>query len=167
MCEQVGRELGVRYVLEGSVRKAATACGSLPAHRRRDRSHLWADRFDGTLEDVFELQDQVTASVVAAIEPNLLKAEIQRAHRKPTENSQAYDLLLRALPHFLPGAETLSQKRRTCCEGRSKSNLPTHRALPTCAVPVDNRVSGLDGSRQSGRCRDDRPGSGRLGFGPK
>jgi adenylate cyclase len=66
-------------------------------------AHLWADRFDGTLEDVFELQDQVTASVVAAIEPNLLEAEIQRAQRKPTENLQAYDLMLRALPHFSTG----------------------------------------------------------------
>ena len=55
-------------------------------------THLWADRFDGTLEDVFELQDRVTASVVAAIEPNLFDAEIVRAQRKPTGNLQAYDL---------------------------------------------------------------------------
>ena len=63
-------------------------------------THLWADRFEGTLENVFELQDQMTANVVAAIEPNLRAAEIQRAQRKPTDNLQAYDLLLRALPHF-------------------------------------------------------------------
>ena len=60
--------------------------------------HLWADRFEGTLEDVFELQDRVAGSVVAAIEPNLRTAEILRAQRKPTENLQAYDLLLRAFP---------------------------------------------------------------------
>ena len=98
---QVGRELGVRYVLEGSVRKAGSRVritGQLVD--AATGAHLWADRFDGTLEDVFDLQDQVTASVVAAIEPNLLKAEIQRAQRKPTENLQAYDLMLRALPHF-------------------------------------------------------------------
>ena len=102
---QVGRELGVRYVLEGSVRKAGSRVritGQLVD--TSSGAHLWADRFDGTLEDVFELQDQVTASVVAAIEPNLLKAEIQRAQRKPTENLQAYDLLLRALPHFSTGS---------------------------------------------------------------
>ena len=102
---QVGRELGVRYVLEGSVRKAGSRVritGQLVD--AATGAHLWADRFDGTLEDVFDLQDQVTASVVAAIEPNLLKAEIQRAQRKPTENLQAYDLLLRALPHFSTGS---------------------------------------------------------------
>jgi len=84
---QVGRELGVRYVLEGSVRKAGLRVritGQLVD--AATGAHLWADRFDRTLEDVFELQDQVTASVVAAIEPNLLKAEIQRAQRKPILN---------------------------------------------------------------------------------
>ena len=63
-------------------------------------AHLWADRFDGALEDMFDLQDRVTASVVGAIEPNLRTAEIERAQRKPTENLQAYDLMLRALPHI-------------------------------------------------------------------
>ena len=69
---QVGRELGVRYVLEGSVRKAGSRVritGQLVD--AATGAHLWADRFDGTLEDVFDLQDQVTASVVAAIQPNL------------------------------------------------------------------------------------------------
>ena len=98
---KVGRELGVRYVLEGSVRKAGSRVritGQLVD--AATGAHLWADRFDGSLEDVFELQDQVTASVVAAIEPNLRSAEIKRAQRKPVENLQAYDLMLRALPHF-------------------------------------------------------------------
>jgi adenylate cyclase len=99
-----GRELGVRYVLEGSVRKAGSRVritGQLV--EAATGTHLWADRFDGTLEDVFDLQDQVTASVVAAIQPNLLTAEIQRAQRKPPENLQAYDLMLRADPYFLNG----------------------------------------------------------------
>jgi hypothetical protein len=99
-----GRELGVRYVLEGSVRKAGSRVritGQLV--EAATGTHLWADRFDGTLEDVFDLQDQVTASVVAAIQPNLLTAEIQRAQRKPPENLQAYDLMLRAHPYFLNG----------------------------------------------------------------
>jgi adenylate cyclase len=95
---QVGRELGVRYVLEGSVRKAGSRVritGQLV--EAATGTHLWADRFDGALEDVFDLQDRMTASVVAAIEPTVRVAEIQRAKRKPAENLQAYDLLLRAL----------------------------------------------------------------------
>ena len=97
---QVGQDLGVRYVLEGSVRKAGLLVritGQLID--ATTGSHLWADRFDGSLQDVFELQDQVTASVVAVIEPNLLTAEIERARRKPVENLLAYDLMLRAVPH--------------------------------------------------------------------
>src|SRR5476651_611970 len=84
--KQVGRELGVRYVLEGSVRKAGTRVritGQLI-----DAStgvHLWADRFEGALEDIFNLQDQVTMSVMGAIAPQLEQAEIERAKRKPTD----------------------------------------------------------------------------------
>ena len=81
--KQVGRELGVRYVLEGSVRKAANRVritGQLID--AATGSHLWADRFDGALDDIFELQDQVTASVVGAIAPKLEQAEIERARRK-------------------------------------------------------------------------------------
>ncbi|MEO9189766.1 MAG: adenylate/guanylate cyclase domain-containing protein [Acetobacteraceae bacterium] len=98
---QVARELGVRYVLEGSVRKAAgrvRITGQLVD--ALTGAHIWANRFDGTLEDVFDLQDRVTASVVAAIEPKLRAAEIERAWRKPTENLQAYDLVLRAQAHL-------------------------------------------------------------------
>jgi adenylate cyclase len=97
---QVGRELGVRYVLEGSVRKAGNRVritGQLVD--ATTGAHLWADRFDGALEDIFELQDRVTASVVGAIQPTIVAAEIERAQRKPTESLQAYDLVLRALPH--------------------------------------------------------------------
>ena len=98
---QVGRELGVRYVLEGSVRKAGDRLrltGQLID--ATTGVHIWADRFESTLEDVFDLQDRMTGSVVAAIEPRLRMAEIERALRKPTENLQAYDLMLRALPNL-------------------------------------------------------------------
>ena len=81
---QVGRELGVRYVLEGSVRKAGgrvRITGQLIDSATG--AHLWADRFEGSLDDIFELQDQVTASVVGAIAPKLDEAEIERARRKP------------------------------------------------------------------------------------
>ena len=97
---QVGRDLGVRYVLEGSVRKAGDRVritGQLID--AATGAHLWADKFDGRLEDVFDLQDQITASVVGALEPTMRKAEIARARRKPAEHLGAYDLYLKALPH--------------------------------------------------------------------
>lgn len=118
---QVGRELGVRYVLEGSVRRAggkvriaAQLVSAVTAE------HLWAEHYDGLLEDVFDLQDQVTANVVGAIAPKIDFAEIERAKRKPTANLDAYDYLLRgtekfflmttrsldeALPHFYRAIE--------------------------------------------------------------
>ena len=99
--KQVGRELGVRYVLEGSVRKAANRVritGQLVD--TATGAHLWADRFDGGLGDIFDLQDQVTESVVGAIAPAVEKAEIERARRKPTESLDAYALYLRGLAAF-------------------------------------------------------------------
>ena len=98
---QAGRELGVRYVLEGSVRKATNRVritGQLIDVSTG--AHLWAERFDGDVEDVFELQDRVTASVVGAIAPKLEQAEIDRAKRKPTENMDAYDYFLRGVAKF-------------------------------------------------------------------
>jgi adenylate cyclase len=95
---QIGRELGVRYLLEGSVRKAGQRLritGQLV--ESETGSHLWADKFDSVLEDVFDLQDRVTVAVAGAIEPSIRQAEIGRANRKPTENLQAYDWLLRAI----------------------------------------------------------------------
>ena len=99
--KQVGRELGVRYVLEGSVRKAGgrvRITGQLI--EAAIGHHVWADHFDGSLEDVFELQDRVTESVVGAIEPSLALAEINRGRSKPTESLDAYDCYLRALLPF-------------------------------------------------------------------
>jgi TolB-like protein len=96
--KQVGAELGVRYVLEGSVRKTANRVritGQLID--ASNGAHLWADRFDGALGDIFDLQDQVTSSVVGAIAPKLEQAEIERAKRKPTESLDAYDYFLRGL----------------------------------------------------------------------
>jgi TolB-like protein/Tfp pilus assembly protein PilF len=95
--KQVALELGVRYVLEGSVRKSGNRIRI--AGQLIDAAsgvHLWADRYDGALEDVFELQDQVAASVVGAIGPSVTQAEIERAKRKPTSSLDAYDYYLRA-----------------------------------------------------------------------
>jgi TolB-like protein len=101
--KQVGRELGVRYVLEGSVRKAggrvritAQLIDALTG------THLWADRFDGSLEDVFELQDKVAVSVAGVIEPALQRAEMGRAAARPATDLSAYDLYLRGLAAYHP-----------------------------------------------------------------
>jgi adenylate cyclase len=96
--KQVGRELGVRYALEGSVRKSGDRVRI--TGQMIDAStgiHLWADRFDGALHDIFDLQDRVTAKVIGEIAPRLEQAEIERAKRKQTENLDAYDYFLRAL----------------------------------------------------------------------
>jgi TolB-like protein/class 3 adenylate cyclase/tetratricopeptide (TPR) repeat protein len=99
--KQVGRELGVRYILEGSVRKSGSKVrinGQLID--ASTGAHLWADRFDGGLDDVFDLQDQVTSSVVGAIAPKLEEAEIERARQKPTESLDAYDYFLRGMASY-------------------------------------------------------------------
>jgi adenylate cyclase len=99
----VGRELGVRYVLEGSVRKAGQRVritGQLID--AVTRTHIWADRFDGSLEDVFELQDRVAVSVAGVIEPALQAAEMRRSAARPTTDLTAYDLYLRALAALFP-----------------------------------------------------------------
>ncbi len=96
--KQVGRDLGVRYVLEGSVRKAGSRLRiTAQLIDASNGAHLWADRFGGTLEDIFDLQDQVAASVVGAITPRLEQAEIERAAHKPTESLDAYDYFLRGM----------------------------------------------------------------------
>ena len=99
---QVGRELGVRYVLEGSIQKAGNRVRiSGQLIEAASGRHVWADRFDSELADIFDLQDRITESVVGAIEPSLRRAEIERASAKRTEDLDAYDLYLRAMAnHF-------------------------------------------------------------------
>ena len=103
--QQVARELGVRYVLEGSVRKAAgrvrITCQLIDA---LTRAHLWANRFDGAIDDVFDLQDRITENVVGALAPTLHRAEIERSMRKATPNLDAYDYVLRAQPLVIANA---------------------------------------------------------------
>jgi TolB-like protein len=109
--KQVGRELGVRYVLEGSVRKLA--------HRVRitgqlidtaTGAHVWAERYDRTLDDVFALQDEIALSVVGAIEPSLRRAEVERVKRKRPDSLDAYDLVLQAQPDIYSGMPDRSAK---------------------------------------------------------
>jgi adenylate cyclase len=105
--KQVGRDLRVRYVLEGSLRKAGNRV-RLTAQLIEAASgrHVWAERYDRALDDIFAVQDEITLSVVGYIEPSLRQAEIERAKRKRPDNLDAYDLYLRALPYamvFMPG----------------------------------------------------------------
>jgi len=102
--KEVGRELGVRYVLEGSVRKTGNKVritGQLSD--ATTGMHLWAERFEGKLDDIFELQDQMADSVVGAIAPQLERAEIERARRKPTESLDAHDYYLRGMAKLHSG----------------------------------------------------------------
>ena len=117
---QTARELGVRYVLEGSVRKAGNRvriAGQLIDSTTG--AHIWVDRFDGTLDDIFELQDRVASGVVGAIEPRLRRAEAERAIRKPTASLDAYDLYWRAQ----------AQAYKRTCESLAESIRLARRAL--------------------------------------
>jgi adenylate cyclase len=110
--KQVGRELGVRYVLEGSVRKGRPARAHCRPADRRDHGHLWADRFDGSLEDVFDLQDKVAASVAGVIEPALQAVETARLADRPTNDLTAYDLYLRAYEMYFLSAQQIPEALR-------------------------------------------------------
>jgi TolB-like protein len=108
---QIGRELGARYVLEGSVRRAGgrVRVGAQLIDAATG-AHLWAERYDREFKDVFKLQDDITLSVVGAIEPNLREAEIERVKRKRPESLDAYDLVLRASPHVYAATPEESAK---------------------------------------------------------
>jgi TolB-like protein len=102
--QQVGRELGVRYVVEGSVRQSTNRVRiTAQLVDAATGTHLWAERFEETLDDIFELQDEVAIGIVGVIASQLERAEIERARRKPTGNLNAYDHYLRAMPHVHRG----------------------------------------------------------------
>ena len=99
--QQIGRELGVRYVVEGSVRKSGNRVRIVAQLIETENgTHIWADRFDGDLRDIFTLQDAITERIVAAVEFNVQAAEIKRTRAKPTDSLTAYDFYLRALPAY-------------------------------------------------------------------
>ena len=167
--KQVGRELGVRYVLEGSVRKDGNRvriAGQLVD--ASTATHLWADRFDGELTSVFDLQDQLTARVAGAIAPKLEEAEIARSGRKPTESLDAYDCYLRGMAAFY----------RHSREGNSDALAMFYKAIsldPGFAAAYSSaarcyaqRQSSWLGCRprpRSGRDGQARPAGGRTGQG--
>jgi len=166
--KQVGRELGVRYVLEGSVRKAG---GRVRITAQlidvETGAHLWADRFDGRLEDVFELQDQVAISAAGVVEPTLQAAEIRRSAQRPTKDLTAYDLYLRALPYWdshekdglAQAAEYLGQAIE-----RDPQYGPALALMAHCYVQLDNagwreinQRRGIDLARQALRSAPEDP----------
>ena len=110
--QQIGRELGVRYVVEGSVRKSGNRVRIVAQLIETESgAHIWADRYEGDLRDIFALQDEVTERIVSAVELNVQAAEIGRARAKPTDSLTAYDLYLRALPTYF--GQTEVDYRRT------------------------------------------------------
>jgi len=144
---RVGRELGVRYVLEGSVRKSGNRVritGQLI--EAETGNHVWADRYDGVLEDVFDLQDQITATIVGIIEPSVRRAEIERARRKRPDNLDAYELYLRALPHThsaMPDDVAIAMPFLERALELDPDYAPAHAALAICRE-VRCRGSGAD-----------------------
>ena len=150
--KQAGRELGVRYVLEGSVRKASSrvrvTAQLIEAETGR---HVWADRYDRTLEDVFALQDELTMSVVAAIEPSLRQAEIERVKRKRPDSLDAYDLVLQALPHVYPAMPDGAAKALTLLESaleKEPDYALAHGFAAWCHEIVFARGGGAEENRQ-------------------
>jgi adenylate cyclase len=169
--KQVGRELGVRYVLEGSVRKAGgrvritgqlidTATGT----------HLWADRFDGSLEDVFELQDKVASSVAGVIEPALQAAETARSAGRPTDDLTAYDLYLRAYAMVWSSVRQIPEALRLMDQAieRDPNYGPALAWAAVCRyrlllegrseAPEADRLKGADFARRALEVAGDDPG---------
>jgi tetratricopeptide (TPR) repeat protein len=169
--KQVGRELGVRYVLEGSVRKGGGRVRiTAQLIGAETGAHLWADRFDGSLEDVFELQDKVAISVAGVIEPALQAAEGRRSADRPTNDLTAYDLYLRALPNFSSFAKDRIREALDLLD-RAIARDPLYGpALALAAMcthqlhlngwvgsPDDTREQGVDYARRAVRAAIDDP----------
>jgi TolB-like protein len=160
----VGRELGVRYVLEGSVRKSANRVritGQLID--ASSGAHIWSDRFEGGLDDIFDLQDRVTESVVGGIATRLNEAEIARAKRKPTESLDAYDYYLRGMANVNPEPYPLRMQKRPaaarcgCFTARLSSTLilPALMPLQLGATYFASRAPGRPiGNKRRPRSRD-------------
>jgi adenylate cyclase len=169
--KRVGRELGVRYVLEGSVRKGGNPVritGQLID--AATGAHLWADRFDGSLEDVFELQDQVASSVAGVIEPALQAAETTRSAGRPTDDLTAYDLYLRAYAMFLSSTRQIPEALRLMerAIARDPHYGPALVWAAVCCVrlvnddrsknPAADRLQGVDFARRALEVTSDDPG---------
>ncbi|HVF65181.1 MAG TPA: adenylate/guanylate cyclase domain-containing protein [Casimicrobiaceae bacterium] len=149
----IARELAVRYVLEGSIRRAGNRIRITGQLIEAENSrHIWADRFEGELHDLFELQDRMTASVVGAVEPSLRLAEVERARAKPTANLQAYDYVLRAWrnlsldPSLSGNDQALFDLRRAI---ELDANYSLAKALYGWAIQLRNTLRGITASERS------------------
>lgn len=144
--KRVGRELGVRYVLEGSVRRGGDRVritGQLVD--AQSGAHIWADKFDGSLEDVFDLQDQVTTKVVSAIAPKLQQNDIERARRKPTEKMDSYDCFLRGMAAFMDRLKWSTSEAQRWFR-RAADLDPEHAAALSClahTIQIEAIVKGV------------------------
>jgi TolB-like protein/class 3 adenylate cyclase len=169
--KQVGRELGVRYVLEGSVRKAGNRVritGQLID--AETGAHLWADRFDGSLEDVFDLQDKAASNVAGVIEPALQAAEIRRSAGRPTKDLTAYDLYLRGYAMSLSSTRQMPEALHLLEQAIARD--PRYGSALAWAAnccyrlivdgrsddPVADRLKGADFARRALEVADDDPG---------
>ena len=169
--KQVGRELGVRYVLEGSVRRGAGRLRiSAQLIEAESGVHLWADHFDGTLEDIFDIQDRVAINVAGFIEPTLRSAEVDRVRNRPTKDLTAYDLFLHALPHWRMATEKGSLRALELLNeaiGRDPLFAPAHALSAFCHLqlymsgwardPEQSRLDGVQSARAALRISNDDP----------
>jgi TolB-like protein len=169
--KQVGRELGVRYILEGSVRKGGNRVRiTAQLIDALTGAHLWADRFDGSLEDIFALQDQVAISVAGVIEPTLQAAETARSANRPTNDLTAYDLYLRAYPTLWSSARQIPQALRLLEQAiaRDPHYGPALAVAALCCFrllyddrsedPEADRLKGTDFARRALEVAGDDPG---------
>ncbi len=170
--KQVGRELGVRYVIEGSVRKGGNRVRiTAQLIEAATGAHLWADRFDGSLEDVFDLQDKIALSVAGVIEPALLAAEMRRSAARPTTDLTAYDLYLRAVAAFFPVSKEGISEALGLFEQAITIDPRYGPALAWAAIcrvhldfnawveePESNRRKGIDRARQALQATQNDPG---------
>src|SRR5438067_1876808 len=169
--KRVGRELGVRYVLEGSVRKGGNRVRiTAQLIDAATGTHLWADRFDGSLEDVFELQDKVASSVAGVIEPALQAAETARSANRPTTDLSAYDLYLRGYARVLSSARQSPEALRLMEQAivRDLHYGPALAWAANCCVrvladgrsedPAADRLKGADFARRALEVNGDDPG---------
>ena len=169
--KQIGRELGVRYVLEGSVRKGGNRVRiTAQLIDALTDTHLWADRFDGSLEDIFALQDRVAISVAGVIEPALQAAETARSANRPTNDLTAYDLYLRAYPALWSSSRQIPQALRLLEQAiaRDPRYGPALAVAALCCFrllyddrsedPEADRLKGADYGRRALEAAGDDPG---------
>ena len=145
---RVGRELGVGYVLEGGVRRAGARVRiNAQLVDAATGARIWAERFDGALEDVFDLQDQITEKVVAIVEPNVQRSEIERSRRKRPESLDAYDLYLRAVPYTASQMPEDARSPSSTCSGPCAS-IP---AIPPPTLSSPGATNGVSPAGASTR----------------